>query len=80
MPNEAGAINSVVDLVLCYWNHAECTVFAITSLGRQNMILSFIWLCEHNPKIDWTRGEVTMSRCCWKCSACATENRLEHQA
>ncbi|KNZ78961.1 hypothetical protein J132_08186 [Termitomyces sp. J132] len=42
MPNKAGAINSIVDLVFYYQNHMECTVFAITSLGRQNMILSFI--------------------------------------
>ncbi|KAG5335201.1 hypothetical protein C0989_001873 [Termitomyces sp. Mn162] len=31
-PNEAGAISSMVDLVLCYWNHMEHTIFAITSL------------------------------------------------
>ncbi|KAG5722771.1 hypothetical protein E4T56_gene7967 [Termitomyces sp. T112] len=31
-PNKAGTINSVVDLVLCYQNHVECTVFAVTSL------------------------------------------------
>ncbi|KAG5732707.1 hypothetical protein E4T56_gene16829 [Termitomyces sp. T112] len=62
-PNEAGAINSVVDLVLHYQNYAECTVFAITSLGRQDMILGFTWLQEHNSK----------------CSACAVEDRAEHQ-
>ncbi|KNZ75552.1 hypothetical protein J132_02492 [Termitomyces sp. J132] len=43
-PNEAGTINSVVDLVLHYQNHMEHAVFAITSLGRQNMILGFMWL------------------------------------
>ncbi|KNZ72574.1 hypothetical protein J132_02575 [Termitomyces sp. J132] len=41
MPNKAGAINSMVDLVLCYQNQVECTIFAITSLGRQDMILGF---------------------------------------
>ncbi|KAG5719744.1 hypothetical protein E4T56_gene18559 [Termitomyces sp. T112] len=35
MPNEADAISSMVNLVLCYWNHAECTVFAVTSLNPQ---------------------------------------------
>ncbi|KAG5715953.1 hypothetical protein E4T56_gene20122 [Termitomyces sp. T112] len=49
-PNKAGAISSMVDLVLYYQNHAKHAVSAITSLGRQNMILGFTWLCEHNPK------------------------------
>ncbi|KNZ81972.1 hypothetical protein J132_09293 [Termitomyces sp. J132] len=78
MPIKAGAINFMVDLVLCYWNHAECAVFAVTSLGRQDMILGFTWLCEHNSEVDWTKGEVTMSRCPWKCSACVAEDREEH--
>ncbi|KNZ71336.1 hypothetical protein J132_00020, partial [Termitomyces sp. J132] len=33
----------------------------ITSLGRQDMILGFTWLCKHDPKVNWTKGEVTMS-------------------
>ena len=59
--NEAGSIHSVVDLVLCYHTHAEHTIFAVTSLGKQDMILRFTWLHEHNPKIDWAKGEVRMS-------------------
>ncbi|KNZ77990.1 hypothetical protein J132_02633 [Termitomyces sp. J132] len=34
IPNKADAINSIVDLVLHYQNHAEHAVFAVTSLGR----------------------------------------------
>ncbi|KAG5719715.1 hypothetical protein E4T56_gene18502 [Termitomyces sp. T112] len=49
-PNEAGNINSMVILVLHYWNHMERTVFAITSLGMQDMILGFMWLCKHNSE------------------------------
>ncbi|KNZ71639.1 hypothetical protein J132_08078 [Termitomyces sp. J132] len=79
MPNKASAISSMVNLVLHYWNHAEHAIFAIASLERQDMILGFMWLQEHNPKVDWTKGEVTMSRCPRKCSACATENRAECQ-
>ncbi|KNZ77982.1 hypothetical protein J132_02923, partial [Termitomyces sp. J132] len=79
-PNKAGTISSVVDLVLYYQNHVEHAVFAVTSLGRQDMILSFTLLHKHNPEVDWTKGEVTMSRCPWKCSACAAEDREEHWA
>ncbi|KNZ75897.1 hypothetical protein J132_00910 [Termitomyces sp. J132] len=56
----------------------ECAIFAITSLDKQDMILGFTWLCKHNPKVDWTKGEVTMSRCPWKCSACTTKDRKKH--
>ncbi|KAG5722174.1 hypothetical protein E4T56_gene6842 [Termitomyces sp. T112] len=80
MPNKAGTINSMVDLVLRYQNHVEHTMFAVTSLGSQNMILSFMWLHKHNPEVNWTKGEVTMSRCLQKCSACAMEDREECQA
>ena len=50
--NEAGSIHSVVDLVLRYRTHAERAIFAVMSLGKQDMILGFTWLCEHNPKIN----------------------------
>ncbi|KAG5725192.1 hypothetical protein E4T56_gene10213 [Termitomyces sp. T112] len=55
--NEAGSICSVVDLVLHYQDHSEQATFAVTSLGKQDMILGFTWLCEHNPEIDWTKEE-----------------------
>ncbi|KNZ71674.1 hypothetical protein J132_07585 [Termitomyces sp. J132] len=41
IPNKASTISSIVDLVLHYQNHAKHAVFAITSLGKQNMILGF---------------------------------------
>ncbi|KNZ76091.1 hypothetical protein J132_00245 [Termitomyces sp. J132] len=55
MPNEASTINSVVDLVLHYWNHVQCAIFAVTSLGRQDMILGFTWLWKHNTEVNWTK-------------------------
>ncbi|KNZ77487.1 hypothetical protein J132_05406 [Termitomyces sp. J132] len=39
MLNEAGSICSMVDLVLHYKDHSEQAAFAITSLGKQDMIL-----------------------------------------
>ena len=38
-PNEARSITDVVELNLRYRNHAERVFFAVTSLGRQNMIM-----------------------------------------
>ena len=48
--NEAGSIRSVVDLVLRYRTHAERAVFAVTSLGKQDMILGFTWLLGAQPR------------------------------
>src|SRR3981189_1697982 len=50
--NEAGAITEISNVVLRYNGHAERTQLAVTSLGKQTMILSFTWLRKHNPEID----------------------------
>ncbi|KNZ77808.1 hypothetical protein J132_03805 [Termitomyces sp. J132] len=80
MLNEAGSICSMVDLVLHYQNHSEQATFAVTSLGKQDMILEFTWLCEHNPEIDWTKSEVKMSHCPHHCIICAEEAHKEQRA
>ena len=73
-PNEAGSITEVVSLILHYKKHLEQTTFAVTSLGRQKMILGHSWLHKHNPEIDWGTGEVKMSRCPLHCcSGCRDE-------
>jgi len=62
-PNEAGQISEVVDIVLRYKTHSERTLLAVSSLRKQNMILSYTWLKDHNPEVDWQTGEVQMNRC-----------------
>jgi len=42
--NEAGSITEVVDLILRYRNHSEQTLFAVTGLGKQKLILGHSWL------------------------------------
>jgi hypothetical protein len=81
--NEAGSICEVVDVVLRYRDHAERAQFAVTGLGNQDMILGYSWLCEHNLEVDWSMGEVKMSRCPGRCSTCRVEIKQEchkHQA
>jgi hypothetical protein len=80
-PNEAGSITEVVDLILRYKNHLERFLFAVASLGRQNLILGLPWLQKHNPEIDWVTSEVKMSRCSARCcSGCRDEIREERKA
>jgi len=62
-PNEVGQISEVVDVVLRYKTHSERMLLAVSGLGKQNLILGYNWLKDHNPKIDWEKGEVEMIRC-----------------
>jgi len=59
--NEAGQISEVVDVVLQYKTYSERMLLAISGLGKQNLILGYDWLKDHNPKIDWEKGEVKMT-------------------
>jgi len=62
-PNKAGQISEVVDIVLHYKTHSERMLLAISGLGKQDLILGYDWLKNHNPKIDWEKGEVKITRC-----------------
>jgi hypothetical protein len=77
-PNEAGCISEVVELIICYKKHSERTLFAVTGLGRQNLILGITWLREHNPEIDWRTSKVEMTCCLSRCCiGCRDEVRTE---
>jgi len=79
--NKAGSITEVMDLILRYRNHLEWTLFAVTGLGKQKLILGHSWLRKHNPEIDWVTREVKMSRCPPQCClGCRDEARVERIA
>ena len=76
--NEAGSITEAVSLILRYKIHSEQTLFCVTSLGKQKLMLGHSWLHKHNLEIDWTKGKVKMSRCPLHCcSRCHDEIHLE---
>jgi len=66
-PNKAGQISEVVDVVLRYKTHSERMLLAVSGLGKQSLILGYDWLKDHNPKIDWEKGEVEMTHCPLRC-------------
>ena len=77
-PNEAGSVTKVVDLIFWYKNHSERTLFAVSNLGKQKLILGHSWLRKHNPEINWETREVKMSccpPCC--CAGCRNDARQE---
>jgi len=66
-PNEAEQISEVVDIVLRYKTHSERMLLAVSGLGKQSLILGYDWLKDHNPRIDWEKGEVEMTCCPLRC-------------
>jgi len=66
-PNEAGQITEVIDVVLRYKTHSERMLLAVSGLGKQSLILDYDWLKDHNPKVDWEKGEVEMTYCPLRC-------------
>jgi len=66
-PNEAGQISEIVNIVLWYKTHSERMLLAVSRLGKQSLILGYDWLKDHNPKIDWEKGEVKMTCCPLRC-------------
>ena len=66
-PNEAEQISEVVDVVLRYKTHSKRMLLAVSGLGKQSLILGYDWLKDHNPRIDWEKGEVEMTYCPLRC-------------
>ena len=71
-PNKAEQISKVVDVVLCYKTHSERMLLAVSGLGKQSLILGYDWFKDHNPKIDWKKGEVKMTCCPLRCKGGCT--------
>jgi len=58
-----GQISKVVNIVLHYNSHSEWMLLAVSSLGKQNLILGYSWLKDHSLEVDWQKGEVLMTCC-----------------
>jgi len=59
-------------MVLRYKTYSERMLLAVSKLGKQSLILSYNWLKDHNPKIDWEKDEVKMTRCPLRCEGGCT--------
>jgi len=78
--NEAGQISEVIDVVLHYKTHSERMLLAVSGLGKQSLILGYDWLKDHNPKIDWEKGEVEITYCPLQCKGgCALRKEQTRQ-
>ncbi|RHW30551.1 hypothetical protein D1B31_23670 [Neobacillus notoginsengisoli] len=65
--NSAGNVTHSVEVIIDYEGHRERVTAEVTDLGRNQIILGYTWLKKHNPEIDWSKGEVKMTRCPRSC-------------
>ena len=83
-PNDGRSVMEVVDLILWYKTHSEHTLFAVSNLRKQKLILRHCWLHKHNLEINWETREVKMSHCppccCTGCWKDARQEQITHKA
>jgi predicted aspartyl protease len=65
--NAAGSITHCAKIIIQFQEHHERVTTEVTNLGKNQMILGYMWLSRHDPEIDWTTGTVQTTRCPWTC-------------
>src|SRR6202453_4313434 len=75
--NEGGTIKEAVDPVVSHGNHKERATFWVCGLGADRVILGLLWLRLHNSIINWSTGELEMSRCPRSCGHVYAKNKKE---
>ena len=65
--NSAGNIIHLANIIIDYQGHCEKVTAEVTDLGKNQVILGYMWLKKHNPDIDWTNREVKMTHCPCSC-------------
>jgi len=60
--NSGGVITYEVEVSIFYKEYIERVWMDVCELGKTNVILDMPWLAVHNPKIDWEKEEVRMTR------------------
>ena len=74
-PNEVSEISKVVNVLLQYGTHSKRILFAISGLRKQDLILEYNWLKDHNLKVNWETSKVEMT--CY--SLCCEEDYAIHK-
>ena len=65
--NLAGDVTHAVNLTVDFLGHREELRAEVTNLGKNSLILGYMWLKKHNPLIDWEKGTVKFHRCPRSC-------------
>jgi hypothetical protein len=51
-------VEQQVKLDLKMGSHFETILLDVAPLGGHNMVLGLLWLQQHNPQVDWSRGRM----------------------
>jgi len=43
--------------------HISRTIFAITNLDDQDVVIRIDWLQKYNPQVNWKQGTITLNCC-----------------
>ena len=65
--NLAGDITHAVNITVDFLGHREELHAEVMSLGKNSLILSYMWLKKHNPVIDWEKGMMKFTHCPHSC-------------
>ena len=65
--NSARNITHSANIIIDYQSHCKKVTAEVIDLGKNQVILRYMWLKKHNPDIDWTNGEVKMTPCPQSC-------------
>jgi len=65
--NKEGPIENTVEVNIYYKGHVERIEIDVIGGQKWSVILGMSWLACHNPEIDWSTGEVKMTRCLEEC-------------
>ena len=65
--NSAGDVTHAVDITVDFLRHRKELHAEVTNLGKNSLILGYMWLKKHNPMIDWEKGTVKFNRCPRSC-------------
>lgn len=65
--NKTGSICKYVHAFLEIRNHKSTQTFYVTGLGNKDVIIGYSFLYEHNPVIDWVKGDWEFTRCPENC-------------
>jgi hypothetical protein len=74
--------DTIVELIVN--NHCEKIKLHCITIGNSPIIVGLLWLCKHNPTIDWRKGKVIfdLDKCVKECLDTSPHARtvLEEQA
>ena len=73
--NSAGDVMHTTTITMEYLGHCKELCAEVTNLGKNSLILRYMWLKKHNPVIDWQMG--TMKFSCFPHSCHLLQNQAK---